>query len=395
MSCKAQTDYVYNGAEMLAQPHAVFARLRADGDVLWSGSMRRWLVLSKSASEAALRDPSLEVYDVFRAFNHVARLSGHSLDELISVSSWIPFLNNGERHKQLRSLFARVLQDIMWNYLAAYEDASTELIDAFLKAGGGDYAQGYADRVHVEAFGRILGLAPSDRAAFAGLASSEGAVDFAVRVEALLDANGRAKALLGRMSDILARSEENHLLDGIGAQLHRAGIEDTLRTRSEFLVALTLLGRDTLSGTLTLGLAHLLDVNGGRIGPEDWSQPAALVDEIVRISSAVQIVNRVATRPINLNGQCIEKGDVLMIYLPAANSDAAAFAQPGTIDASHAESIAFGAGPHLCVGRQISRRAVEISLRQLSRLTITSRPHRSIGHGKNIRKFEILEIKVA
>ncbi|WP_071673449.1 cytochrome P450 [Nioella nitratireducens] len=394
MSAKAHTDYLYDGAEILANPQAVFTRLRAEGDVLWSGSMRRWLVLSRAACETALRDPRLDVYNVFQAFDHVARLSGHRLDELINVSRWIPFLNNAERHKQLRGLFARVLQAIMDPYLATYAAASQELLDAFRTARGGDFATGYADRVHVEAFGRVCGLDPADRADFASLASSDGAVDFAVRVGALLEANDRARVLLDRMTAILARSQGSDMLDRIGGHLSRAGIEDSQQARAEFLVALTLLGRDTLAGTLTLGLAHMLDAQEGYLAPPDWRAPQDIVNEVIRLSSAVQIVNRVATRPIDLCGQKIAEGDVLMIYLPAANADPAAFANAERMDPSHPESIAFGAGPHLCVGRQMTRRAIEISLRHLSQLNIAARPDRSIGPGKNTRKYETMHIKV-
>jgi len=392
---KVTTDYIYDGAEMLATPDLVFDRLRTEGDVLWSGSMGRWLVLSKSAAQQALREKHLKVYDVFRAFSHISNLSGISLDQLVTVSSWIPFLNDGARHKQLRSLFARVLQEISEPYHVAYERASLDLVNQLRADGGGDFATQYADRIHVEAFGRICGISADDRAAFAQLASSEGAVDFAVRVAILVEANERAKAGLDKMEAILARSEQSEALDFVGRQLESAGIQSTLSAKAEFLVALTSLGRDTLAGTLTLGLAQMFDDNGGQLTPKAWCDPAQMTNEFIRLSSAVQIVNRVATKPVTIAGQHIAEGEVLMIYLPAANRDPAAFACPHQMDIKHDPGVPFGAGGHLCVGMQLTRKAIEISLRHLSGLSsMTARPGRLIGQGKNTRKYEKLPITV-
>lgn len=395
MSVKAITEYHYNSTEMLADPDQVFDRLRAEGEVVWSPKMRRWLILSEAAAKAALRDRSLRVYDVFKAFDHIASLSGNPLDELATVTSWIPFLADDQRHKQLRLLFAKVLNDILEPYLKAYEDASSEMIAAVKSVGTGDFATGYADRVHVEAFGRICGISAEDRLAFASLASSDGAVDFAVRVVTLVEANDRAKALLSQMVKILERAEDTALIRLIGKRLREAGIEDTLQSRAEFLVALTLLGRDTLAGSLTVWLAEMFDAENGRLQPGAWPETSAMLDEVLRVSSAVQIVNRVALKPVTIGGQKIEEGEILMIFLPAANRDPRSFECPHRFSVAHAPGLPFGVGAHACVGKQMTYKALQITLRHLSTLSeITARPGRQLADGRNTRKYAKLPITV-
>ena len=393
MSFKPVTDYIYNGAEMLSDPDGVFDRLRAEGDVLWSPSMRRWLILSRTAALEALRHKDLRVYDVFKAFDHVARLSGAPLDDLITVSDWIPFLHDGARHKQLRNLFATVLAEIKEPYLDAYAKGSEMLLAEMQAQGGGDFASQYADRVHVEAFGRLCGIALVDRAWLAEASSSEGAVDFAVSVPALIGANARAGALLGRVDQIMSRTPNNAVLARIGHQLEAAGLPNTHETRVEFLASLTLLGRDTLSGTLTLGLAKLLDDHGGRMTSAMWPDPKALTNEIFRLTSAVQIVNRVATKPVTISGQTIAEGEILMIYLPAANRDPSVFACPHQYGEDNPAGIAFGSSRHLCVGMPMAQKSTTISLQHLSQFSaIIAADGCSIGQGKNTRKYGKLPV---
>jgi cytochrome P450 len=393
MSARQRTDYVYDRVEMLFQPEIVLDRIRADGDVVWSETMRRWLVLSKAAAADVLRNPKFRVYDLIRAFRSLQARTGVDLADLARVCAWIPFLHDGARHVVLRALFARILADLRGEYLEAFTAASRSLLEAMVANGGGDLARDYGERLHSEAIGEIAGFDPADRIWIAAISSSRGAVDFAASLSEMADANRRTGTLLRRLEVLAQGNRTNAFMNRLGGHLAACGIEDTRVNRLECLSALILLGRDTLAGTLTVGLVHMLDSNDGRLTPDDWGRPAEIVDEFIRLSSTVQIAIRVAEEPIEIAGQTIATSETAMVFLPAANRDPAAYTCPHAMKASHGPHIAFGASRHLCVGMTLSRAAVEIALNHLSALgTIRSLSGRQLDQTRNTRKFTSLPV---
>jgi pentalenic acid synthase len=96
---------------------------------------------------------------------------------------------------------------------------------------------------------------------------------------------------------------------------------------------------------------------------------AAAVDELLRWSSIVPGLARVATDTIRLRDHVIQRGDGIMLALPAANHDPEAFDDPATLDLrrSGQRSLAFGDGIHQCPGRHIVRVEMDVALRKLFR----------------------------
>ena len=68
-----------------------------------------------------------------------------------------------------------------------------------------------------------------------------------------------------------------------------------------------------------------------------------------------------------LQGQTIRQGDLLYLSLGAANRDPEVFVEPDRFDIGRADNrhLAFGAGPHLCLGMTLARRELEVSLGRL------------------------------
>jgi cytochrome P450 PksS len=91
------------------------------------------------------------------------------------------------------------------------------------------------------------------------------------------------------------------------------------------------------------------------------------VEEGLRYDGAVQLVQRIAREDLILRGQTIRKGDLLYLSLGAANRDPEVFLEPDRffIAREHIPHLAFGAGPHLCLGMTLARRELEVALTQL------------------------------
>jgi cytochrome P450 len=390
------TDYVYNSTELLADPDSVFDRIRADGGIVWCPSIKRWIVVSMNEAVEAMKSNNLQAYDLLGAFNRIEKKSGEVLKDLLRIYHWLPFFYDGKRHQQLRSLFARTLADIRPDYLVEVEAASQRLLDSMLAKGGGNFAKEYADRLHVEALGTLAGFDEADRLWISENFSSQGSVDFSASMGEMIDANRRAGSLLDYIGRLVANASDSTFFVDIGRHLTAVGLADNYENRMGFFTGLTALGRDSLSGTLTLGLAYLLDQNNGELSSGDhWNDLPNMADEIIRLTSSVQGVYRLVAKPIKLGGVDIAAGDLIIIFLPAANRDPQSFPCPHAHNAENGENIAFGAGRHLCVGMPVSRDVVSIALQNLAGLDyIKALPGRELARSKNTRKYDSLPVEM-
>ena len=123
--------------------------------------------------------------------------------------------------------------------------------------------------------------------------------------------------------------------------------------------------RNTISGTMNLltdfpDEKQKLIANPGLI-------PGA-VNEFIRMISPVIYMRRTATRDVEIAGQRIAEGEKVIMYYGAANRDSAMFEDPDRLDVQRANAdkhIAFGYGPHTCVGKRVAQLQLEAVYRQL------------------------------
>ncbi|MGB3408480.1 MAG: cytochrome P450 [Jannaschia sp.] len=85
--------------------------------------------------------------------------------------------------------------------------------------------------------------------------------------------------------------------------------------------------------------------------------PAAIVEEVLRLESPNQFGNRQTTRAITLHGRDVPVGTDIHLCIGAANRDAAVFDDPDVfrLDRGAARHLAFAAGPHVCIGLTLAR----------------------------------------
>ncbi len=135
-----------------------------------------------------------------------------------------------------------------------------------------------------------------------------------------------------------------------------------------WFVAISTAGHDTTSSTLSSALEQLA------IHPEqlkrvqqDPSLIPHLVNEALRWASPVKQFTRQATRDYTLNGSEIKKGDRLMLLYQSANRDADVFDDPDSfqLDRRPNKHIAFGYGPHMCIGQHVAKLELRIIFEEL------------------------------
>lgn len=81
------------------------------------------------------------------------------------------------------------------------------------------------------------------------------------------------------------------------------------------------------------------------------------VDELARYDSPVQVASRLALADLNLGETSVLEGQRALIVLGSANRDPSRFPDPDRLDLTRAgpRHLAFGHGPHFCVGAGLAR----------------------------------------
>ncbi|MGH6870095.1 MAG: cytochrome P450 [Rhizomicrobium sp.] len=153
----------------------------------------------------------------------------------------------------------------------------------------------------------------------------------------------------------------------------------------EFLLFFLLLidaGGDTTRNLLSAGLIALLE-NPDQFAWLKADLPARLPaarEELLRWTTPVIYMRRTAKRDTVLAGEKIEQGHKVVMYFGSANRDPEKFDRPDTLDLSRApnEHIAFGTGPHGCLGQHIARIEIDAILTEvltrLDRIEIAGKP---------------------
>jgi cytochrome P450 monooxygenase OleP len=78
---------------------------------------------------------------------------------------------------------------------------------------------------------------------------------------------------------------------------------------------------------------------------------------------------RIATEDLELNGTTIRAGDAVAFSLASANQDDDVFAQAADVvlDREPNPHIAFGHGPHYCIGASLARLEIQAAIGTLAR----------------------------
>jgi len=185
-------------------------------------------------------------------------------------------------------------------------------------------------------------------------------------------AGGEAVAKMFEYGQGVIAEKRARPADDLASKLLACEVDGRRLEDMEFLLFFLLLvdaGGDTTRNLLSGGLLALME------HPDQFAWlmadlPARLPsarEELLRWTSPVIYMRRTARKDVELAGQPIREGDKVVMYFGAANRDPAAFEAPETLDLARADNphIAFGTGPHGCLGQHIARIEIDAMLAEV------------------------------
>lgn len=135
-----------------------------------------------------------------------------------------------------------------------------------------------------------------------------------------------------------------------------------------YYIAIATAGHDTTSATTATAIqqlaAHPEQLRAVR---DDVSLIPGLVDEALRWASPVKHFHRIVGEDIEFRGRQLREGDSLMLMYPSANRDEDIFTDPFSFDITRKPNrhIAFGYGPHQCIGQHVAKLEMRILFEEL------------------------------
>ena len=157
--------------------------------------------------------------------------------------------------------------------------------------------------------------------------------------------------------------------DDLASKLLACEVDGRRLEDMEFLLFFLLLvdaGGDTTRNLLSGGLLALMehpDQYAWLMADLPGRLPTAR-EELLRWTSPVIYMRRTARHDVDLAGQQVREGDKVVMYFGAANRDPVTFDRPEVLDLSRDPNphIAFGTGPHGCLGQHIARIEIDAML---------------------------------
>ncbi len=260
----------------------------------------------------------------------------------------------------------------------AIRSQANDLIDGFEARGSCEFDSEFAVPLPCGAFLSLLGLPLTDLGAFLEIKDDiirpgrRKGVAFLPIPEATAIRAEAGRRIYGYFEEVIDDRTATPRGDLLSSLVH-AEIDGEKLSRTEILdicFLLLIAGLDTVTATLGCNIAYLAaHPEQRRRLVRDPSLIPGAVEELLRWETPVVAVPRIAKQDLTLHGAEIAKGSIVTFLLGAANADDAHFTDAERVDFARERNIhlAFGAGPHRCLGSHLARMELRVALEEWHR----------------------------
>jgi cytochrome P450 len=271
------------------------------------------------------------------------------------------------------------------------------LVDGFVPDGSCDLVETLARPFPTTVFVAMLGLPLSEARTFEQRNHT--------MLHAYDDPAARKEAgvkILGYLEDLVTRREAEgpDTTDDILSVLLRARVDDRPLDHDELLdyaFMLFIAGLDTVTAMLSFTfqcLGERPDLQRRLVAEPELVPPA--VEELLRAHAIVNTA-RIVTQDVSFAGVEMAAGDKVLLATALASRDEEEFpsATEIVIERQGNRHLAFGAGPHRCLGSHLARLEVRIAIDELLDRIPTFRlaPEPIVAHGGGVLGIDRLPIE--
>jgi cytochrome P450 len=355
-----------------ANPYPFYARLRAEAPAYrftlrTLGKREGWLVTRYADVLSVLKDPRLAKDP--RSASGTAK------------KPWVPgFLKPLERnmldldppeHTRLRGLVHKAFTPRLVEQLRGRIQAlCDQLLDKAQRQGRIELVRGYALPLPATIIAEVLGVPPEDRHKFHNWSSH---IVSASSPRDMLVALPYALVFLRYLRRLVARRRAAPRDDLISAlvQVEEAGDRLTTDELLAMVFLLLVAGHETTVNLIASGTLALVEhPDQQRRLRDDPSLTQSAIEELLRFVSPLEVATeRYAREDLEIAGARVRRGEPVLGVLGSANRDEQQFVNPDVLDLAREPNphLAFGQGPHYCLGSPLARLEGQIAITTLLR----------------------------
>ncbi|WP_334559780.1 cytochrome P450 [Micromonospora sp. CPCC 205561] len=348
-------------------PHAIWAEHRRDAPVRWQqvGADRGFWSVTRHA----------DISRVLREHETFSSQQGTLLNLLGAgdpASGSQLAVTDPPRHGEMREPLQRALSiRAAENYQADIRALVAELVAPLGEGGPFDLAAAMSS-LPMAVTGTMMAIPSADwplltRAAIAALAADDPAYQYRGSAEATLRRSHRE--IFAYFQDVVTSRRRHPGDDLIGTLLTMRvdgkGLTDGQITANCYSLLIGAIV--TTPQVVTSAVAQLAGTGDLDRWADDPSLMNTAVEEAVRWASPTNHFMRYVVRDTELAGVPIRAGDAVVTWLGSANRDERVFRDPFHFDIARRPNkhIAFGVGPHYCIGHTIARVTLRIAFAEL------------------------------
>ena len=353
-----------DGGWYASQPYDDWAWMREHAPVYWDAKNHTWALTRYDDVLAVEKDAA--TYSSFRA----PRPHGQHLPMMISFDD--------PEHVRRRKLVSRGFTPRrVRDHEATIRRICTSIIDRVAPKGECDFVWEIAAPLPLLLIADMLGFPPEaydDLLRWSDDMIRGTTIDPPQEVmEAALMAGIQFREFqLGVIADRRSKPPQDDLVSILCyAEIDGDRLDDESIIQESLLILIG--GDETSRHVMTDGMVALLEHPGQmEILAGSLDDPRAVeigVEELLRWVSPIKNMARTVTRELELRGQTLHEGDQVILMYPSANRDAAAFDRPDTFDVRRDPNphLAFGFGPHFCMGASLARLELKVMFSELLR----------------------------
>jgi cytochrome P450 len=366
-------DALLTSPSFFDDPYPTYTRLRDEAPVHWCEPWGAWVVTRHDVVSSVVKDQKRFAsggYEL-RVAEGLERQFGVELPSLRAhYAMKIVTIADPPEHGRLRRPIVRGLGP---RVLAVAQPTTERLVREHIEAFGDDevvdLVPNFSLPVPARLIAGLLGVPEQDQAQFsrwshdivAFLGGGKPDVDRAVAAERALS------EFRAYLRELIAEARTAQRDDMMGILMRGSDGDAPLNDEELMATAVTLVfaGHETTANIVSNAVLALLEfpdqMEALRADP---SLTEAAIEEALRYNGSVQRVRRVARDDVELEGQHIAGGDILLNFLGSANRDPRAWDEADRFDLSRSTTrhLGFGYGPHFCVGSALARMEAPIML---------------------------------